>query len=203
MSHRTIALLFAGLVAGTVAVGTAAAQEQDVAAAAPSTPVDPEIGGAVAPLPEHLREGATVMGYRDGSLVMLREGTNMLICLADNPDDDRFHSACYHKDLEPFMARGRALKAEGHERPAIDSIRQAEIEDGALPFPMEPRTLYSLFSEHAFDPETGEVPEAGGLYVVYTPYATEESSGLSAQPARDRPWLMYSGKPWAHVMIGR
>jgi hypothetical protein len=199
MSHRTIALSVAGLVASIAFAGSAVAQEQ--ADAAPT--VDPEIAGAVAPLPDHLRSGAAVMGYRDGMLVMIREGSNMLVCLGDDPDQEGFHTACYHKDLQPFMARGRALKAEGHERPAIDSIRQAEIEDGSLPFPLEPRTLYSLFSQNEFDPALGEAPESGGLYVVYTPYATEESSGLSATPARDRPWLMYAGKPWAHVMIGR
>ena len=43
----------------------------------------------------------------------MREGKNDLICLADNPNDDAFSVACYHKDLEPFMARGRELLAAG------------------------------------------------------------------------------------------
>lgn len=195
MSHRLIALTAAML----LTAGTARAQEEG--AAAPAAPADPEIAGAVAPLPDHLRDGATVMGFRNGALEVIRNGTNMLICVADDPDQEGFHAACYHKDLEPFMARGRALRAEGHERPAIDSARQAEIENGTLAFPKDSRTLYNMFSENEFDPALGEAPESGRLYVVYTPYATEESSGLSATPARDRPWLMYAGKPWAHVMI--
>ncbi len=55
-----------------------------------------------------------VWGY-DASkkLVKLREGTNDMICLASNPDGEQFHVACYHKLLEPFMARGRELRAQG------------------------------------------------------------------------------------------
>ena len=92
MSHRTIALSVAGLVASIAFAGSAVAQEQ--ADAAPT--VDPEIAGAVAPLPDHLRSGAAVMGYRDGHLVMLREGTNGLICLADKADQEGFHAALQH-----------------------------------------------------------------------------------------------------------
>ena len=39
--------------------------------------------------------------------------TNKLICISDDPVKEGFNCVCYHKDLEPFMARGRALKAEG------------------------------------------------------------------------------------------
>ncbi|HSM64226.1 MAG TPA: hypothetical protein VK833_09845, partial [Gillisia sp.] len=41
-----------------------------------------------------------------GEFVTLREGDNQFIVLADNPKQDEFNAACYHKDLEPFMARG-------------------------------------------------------------------------------------------------
>ena len=73
-----------------------------------------QIKGALSAAPEDRREGATVMGYNaDGELVSLREGTNELICLADQPGDDKFRVACYHKSLEPYMVRGRELRAEG------------------------------------------------------------------------------------------
>jgi hypothetical protein len=103
------------------------------------------------------------------------------------------------------MARGRELQAQGvTARPEIDKIRQAEIELGELEFPKGPTTLYSLFAdEGAFNASTGEAEGAGGLYVIYVPYATEESVGVSAVSSRDRPWLMFPGKPWAHIMIVR
>jgi len=171
-------------------------------ACAQEPPTPQQIAGAVSPLPAAMRDGATVLGYRRGKLVALRDGTNEMICLADDPSQAGFHAACYHRDLEPFMARGRALRAEGAERPAIDSVRAAEIESGALAMPREPRALYSLSSKQEFDPAAGIAPESSGLQVVYMPYATEESTGISATPGPG-PWLMFPGKPWAHLMIAR
>jgi hypothetical protein len=193
MVLRTVASVGVA-VAATIAGGlTACAQEPSAAQ---------QIAGAVSPLPESMRDGAAVLGYRRGKLVTLREGTNEMICLADDPGQEGFHAACYHRDLEPFMARGRALRAAGKERPAIDSVREAEIGSGALAMPREPRALYSLSSKQEFDPAAGAAPDASGLQVVYMPYATEESTGISATPGPG-PWLMVPGKPWAHLMIAR
>lgn len=166
-------------------------------------PAARQIAEAVAPLPEGMRDGATVLGYRDGQLVKVREGTNAMICLADRAGDDRFHVACYHKDLDPFMARGRALRAAGKNDAQVDSIRRAEIEAGKLAMPKHATALHSITGPaSAYDAETGTLSaEAGHLHVVYVPYATEETVGISAQPSRDRPWLMDPGTPWAHVMM--
>jgi hypothetical protein len=174
------------------------------AAAAQEKPIDRQIADAVSPLPDTLRPDARVLGYRDGQLEVLRSGSNAMVCLADDPAREGFHVACYHESLEPFMARGRELRAQGVERPQLDSIRLAEIESGSLPMPPGPTALYSLSHDgDAFDP-AGEVSDGvRGLYVIYLPYATEASTGISTVPAADRPWLMFPGKPWAHVMINR
>jgi len=73
-------------------------------------PKDWQIKTAVLAAPEHERENATVMGYTsDGELTTQREGSNDLICPADDPARKGFSVACYHDSLESFMARGRAL----------------------------------------------------------------------------------------------
>ncbi|NIR46426.1 MAG: hypothetical protein GWN99_18445 [Gemmatimonadetes bacterium] len=182
------------LVAVVACAGTAKPQEK---------PEAQQIAEAVAPLPGPLQGGATVYGYRGGELVTLREGSNMMICLADHPGDDNWHVACYHESLEPFMAMGRRLRTEGiTDRSAIDAAREEAIESGELEFPIAPAALYSLTGPpDSFDPTTGAVSGASALYVVYVPYATEESTGISTDPSRGRPWLMFPGKPWAHVMI--
>ena len=65
-------------------------------------------------LPEELRDDATVLGYKDNlELSVIRKGSNPMICLADNPHKEGFSVAAYHKDLDPFMERGRVLKSEG------------------------------------------------------------------------------------------
>ncbi len=172
-------------------------------AIAQDPPADRQITGAVSPLPDSLKPGAAVLGYSQGSLVTLRQGTNAMICVADDPAASGFHAACYHRDLEPFMARGRTLRGAAKSRPEIDSIRFAEIEAGRLSMPEHPAALYSVFLQSEFDPGTGLPADARGLYVIYMPYATEESTGISTVPAPDRPWLMFPGMPWAHVMISR
>jgi len=95
-----------------------------------------QIAGAVSPAPEDLRDGAAVLGYAEGKdMVTLREGKGDLICLADKPGDKRFHAACYFKALEPFMARGRALRAQGIERAKVLETREAEIASGKIAMP--------------------------------------------------------------------
>jgi hypothetical protein len=161
------------------------------------------VKAALAPLPESFRAGATVLGYRDGSAapVMLRQGEGPFICLADNPTDDRFHVACYHRSLEAFMSRGRFLRAEGHTE-RVDSIREAEIRAGTLPMPQHPAALYSLTAPlSGFDAETGEITGAQPLHVVYIPFATVENTGISSTPARNSPWLMFPGTARAHIMF--
>ncbi|GAA5523216.1 hypothetical protein LQ318_15740 [Aliifodinibius salicampi] len=163
-----------------------------------------QISAAVSAAPENLQQEATVLGYdADTTLATLREGTNELICLADDPRDPNFHVACYHNDLEPFMKRGRELREKGMSRKEVDLIRRSEIKSGALPMPEKPMALYSLSgSEGAFDYEAGRIEEAAPRYVIYVPYATEESTGLPAKPvSKGAPWIMEPGTPWAHIMV--
>ncbi|GAB5518495.1 MAG: hypothetical protein RhofKO_07460 [Rhodothermales bacterium] len=166
--------------------------------------MEQQIAAATAPAPEDRREGATVLGYNvDGELVTLREGTNDLLCLADNPSDERLHVVCYQRDLEPFMKRGRELSAEGKNRAESRAQRKAEIEAGTLTIPEQPSALYSLTGElNTYDATTGAIDGASPLYVVYIPYATPETTGLSTSaPGPGAPWIMDAGEPWAHIMI--
>lgn len=159
---------------------------------------------AVLPLPTELRDGATVLRIaKTSELEVLRKGSNDMICLSDDPSDDRFHVACYHKSLDPWMARGRALKGEGMSKPEYDKVRENEIEAGTLAFPDSPASLYSLSgAKESYDYETEKLNGASPLYVVYLPYATESSTGLSTSAvAQGAPWIMNPGKPWAHIMI--
>lgn len=168
----------------------------------PST--EEQIMAAVSPAPADMKDGATVLGYdQNGELITLREGSNELICLADDPNVDRFHVACYFKELEPFMVRGRELRAEGLSREEIQETRKQEIESGELPWPDKPMALYSLSgSENGYDYSSDQLQSASPLYVVYIPFATQESTGLATKPVSEgAPWLMNPGEPWAHIMI--
>jgi hypothetical protein len=160
-----------------------------------------QIASSILAAPTELRDGAAVLGYNpQGQVVKLREGKNELICLATDPGKPRFSAACYHRDLEAYMARGRELAAQKVAGEKSHEIRWKEIADGKLSMPREPRTLYVLTGT-GFDASSGKVTDAYLRWVIYIPYATPESTGLSTKASDSAPWLMYPGKAGAHVMI--
>ena len=170
-------------------------------AAAAVAPAADQIAAAVLAAPQDRRAGAMVLGYDDkGALVTLRPGTNDVVCLADNPTATGFSVACYHKELEPYMARGRELVAKGVKDQESHETRWKEIEAGTLKMPKEPRNL-CVIAGTGFDAAAGTITEGYTRWVIYTPYATPEATGISATPVPGGPWLMYPGKAGAHIMI--
>ncbi len=164
-----------------------------------------QIKTATLPAPEEDKEGAMVYGYdTSGTLVVLREGTNNLVCIADDPSKEGISVACYSKKLEPFMARGRELSAKGLSFEERMKIRGDEIEAGTLKMPEQPSMMYVFFGkEENYDTATGELKDGKYRYVIYTPFATTESTGLPDKPhAPGMPWLMDPGTHRAHIMIG-
>jgi hypothetical protein len=170
-------------------------------AAPPPLRATQQIAAAVVAAPAEMRSDATVLGYgADGQLRPIRSGAGGMICLAPNPAQKEFHVACYHRSLEPFMARGRALRAAGLKGEQVDSARFSEIRTGTLAMPAQPAALYSLFGG-TVDSATGKVTGAKPLFVIYVPGATPQSTGLPATPAEGVPWIMSAGTPRAHIMF--
>jgi hypothetical protein len=185
------------LIASVVATGVQAQTP------APLPPADEQVAAAVLPLPNDLRGGAKVLGYRTaGHLEQLRDGTNGMICLALYVVRTDFHVACYHSDLEPFMARGRELRAQGVTGNAVDSVRFAEISSGKLKMPPH-GALYSLTGpKSTWDATSRTVKGARPLAVVYMPFVTTQNSGVTSVPSQSgTPWLMFPGTAKAHIMI--
>lgn len=181
--------------AALLALLATSAQAQTIAPAAD------QITGAVLPLPKEMREAAGVMGYKTaGKLELLRASKNGMLCLADDPAEEKFHASCYADTMEPFMARGRELRASGTTGAKVDTARFAEVKSGKLKMPTLPAALYQVFADD-FDAKSGAVKNGRQLFVVYVPYATPQSTGLSAAPSSSSPWLMLPGTPKAHIMF--
>ncbi|MCY3929427.1 MAG: hypothetical protein OXG81_14265 [Acidobacteria bacterium] len=194
MQNRTttFAVTIVAMALAGLASPSAAAEPGDAAA---------QLAAAIQAAPDDRRDGARVLGWTDdGKVVELRAGSNDLVCLAARPGDAQWSVACYHESLEPFMARGRELLAQGIEGQERIAIREREIAEGKLPMPREPRTMYVLHGS-GFDAPTGEVSDAYLRWVIYTPYATPESTGLTTRPVPGAPWLMAPGTAGAHIMI--
>lgn len=191
---RTLLILFMATVFGKLSVA--------------QTPVIPskevQISTAVLAAPEGLREKAMVYGYSEkGDFIVLRPGENEMVCLADDPNQAGLNVSCYHKDLEPFMVRGRELKKSGKNNKEVFDIREEEVKSGKLFMPKQPTTLFVYSApDEQFNRTTGEVTGGNLRYVVYIPYATSESTGLPLKPeAPGMPWIMDPGTHRAHIMI--
>lgn len=167
-------------------------------------PADIQIKTAMLAAPEDQRETATVLGYdAQGNFTSLRKGSGNLICIADDPDKEGIRVSCYSKKLEPFIARGRELAAEGISEMEKREIRQREVESGKLQMPDAPSMMY-IFSGSAenYDTATGELKDGHFRYVIYIPYANAESTGLPEKPfAPGMPWIMDPGTHRAHIMV--
>ena len=168
-------------------------------------PNEIQIKTAVLPAPDEKKDGAMVYGYNSsGELVVLRKGTNNLVCIGDNPSKDGINVACYSKKLEPFMARGRELSAKDLSGEEREKIRAKEVASGKIKMPKEPSMMYVYYGKSEdYDVTTGELQNGKFRYVIYTPFATTESTGLPDKPhAPGMPWLMDPGTHRAHIMVG-
>ncbi len=161
--------------------------------------IDVQIQQAILALPEEFRDDATVLGYKDESeLSVIRKGNNTMICLADNPQKEGFNVAGYHKDLEPFMKRGRILKKEGKSSKEIFELRGKEVESGKIKI-LGGSILYVVSGKYN---EQGQPTDLYQRFVVYIPFATAESTGLALSPSYPGgPWIMNPGTHRAHIMI--
>jgi len=163
---------------------------------------DNQIKVAVLAAPADQRDGVMVLGYNTkGELGVLRNGSNEMVCLADDPKQKGINVSCYHKDLEPFMARGRELKTQGKSFQEVFDIREAEVKSGKLMMPKHPTTLF-VFTADEWDQVSGNTKNNYLRSVIYIPYATAESTGLPIKPiGPGLPWIMDPGTHRAHIMI--
>jgi hypothetical protein len=188
---------FAG---GALFVWAAAGAQAAVAQGTGLPTKDQQVAAAVQAAPEDMRAAATVMGFdARGALVVLRQGTNDVICLADDPARDGFEVACHHESVEPYIARGRELRAQGVTGPSLNETRWKEMQEGKLAVPANGASNYILTG--TYDAATGEIRDAYLRWVVYTPFATPASTGLTTRGGESAPWLMFPGTPGSHIMI--
>ncbi len=159
-----------------------------------------QIKTAVLAAPAEFQKEAKVYGYdSEGKFTTLREGTNAYICLADDPMKEGFSAAAYHKNLDPFMARGRELKTAGKKFKEIFDIREEEVKAGTLKMP--DKATLCVFTG-TINPDSKEIEDTYVRYVFYIPFATAATTGLPTTPTPPgHAWLMDPGTHRAHIMI--
>jgi hypothetical protein len=163
-----------------------------------------QIKTALLACPEESRAKAMIYGYSStGEFIVLRKGENEMVCIADDPNQPGLSVACYHKSLDPFMARGRELKKEKKSYQERFDIRDQEVKSGKLIMPKQPTTLFVFTADkEKYNPATGDVQDGYLRSVVYIPFATADSTGLPTKPmGAGLPWIMDAGTYRAHIMI--
>ena len=174
-------------------------------AAQTPSPSSQAIGGALLPLPDPLRGGATVV--RLDALFrpeVLRMGTNGMVCIADAPDDDQFDVRCYRDTFIHVVYRAFQL-GYAVSGPKVD----AEVRSGALTLPREPTAGYRCLGPIAgYDAQRQSVDSRIECWQsIHFPFRTAVELGLPDEHVipesqqRQVPYVMSSGNYWAHVMI--
>ena len=177
-----------------------------IAQAPQAPPASWQIAAAVLPLPEVMREHATVLGYApDLSLVTLRQGSNRMVCTASRPGNEEFDVRCYHESFMPVVRRLRDLHSQGVKQAEIDRIINAEVKAKKLAIPDHPTAGYRMLGPiSAYQPATNAVgKEIQSWQSVHFPYKTAAEIGLpeEGQVTGTMPYVMASGTFWSHVMI--
>ena len=145
-----------------------------------------------------------MLGYdAQGAVVTLRKGIERdRLPRRRSARQEPSAVSCYHKDLEPFMARGRELggaRREGHRtrRAALEGDRGRQAHHAArAAFAPRPHCERLRPRDRPGD------RRAYVRWVVYTPFATPETTGLPVAPVPGGPVADVSrGRPSAHIMI--
>jgi hypothetical protein len=164
-----------------------------------------EIAGATTPLPESLRSGAGVVRLDSANQpVLLRKAANGIVCIADKPGDDQFDVRCYQEDFIPVVYRAFQL-GYSVSGPKVE----AEIKEGKLHLSNQPAAGYRcLGPATGYDASTNKInAQIRCWQSIHFPFRTAQEIGfpdMSEVPEglRDSiPFVMASGKYWAHVMI--
>ena len=175
-----------------------------IAAAQAPASTSQTIAGAVLPLPEHLRAGASVVRVDASSHIdTLRHGTNGMTCIADPPNDDRFDVRCYRDTFIPVVYRAFYFK------PIDNRALAAEIKSGKFKLSPEPTAGYRCEGPiSAYDAARNTVSaEMECWQSVHFPFKTAAEVGFPEEAdvpealQKEIPYVMTSGSFWSHVMI--
>ena len=161
--------------------------------------VDNPITQATLPLPDDLRDGASVVEFDPdtGERRVLRQGTNMIECQPRNPQTG--FTRCYHERQSAERALMAKLSAVGKSAEECGAAVAAGRESGELP-----PAVFGALDYRFYD----EDDRLRLLWILRLPNAMSENLGMPTGSQRDSslagrglPWMMREGTPQAHLMI--
>lgn len=188
----------AGLTVVALAVLLGACQKKEEPAPQAAAPVGPAPGtaewkmeDAMNAAPRAIGSGATLMEWGatpTAQPTQLRAGTNGWTCFADNPETPGDDPMCFDA---AFAAWATAWMA--HKPPRITAFGVSYMLKGGSdasntdPFKMKP--------------DSGQAWVDTGPHVMVVVPDVRALRGLSTDPKNGGPYVMWSGTPYAHVMV--
>jgi len=160
--------------------------------------IDDPIEQALLPLPDSLKDGATVVSYdtESGERNVLRDGTSVIECQTRDPVSA--FTRCYHELRGPEFDMRAKLTAQGMPNDEIGAQVDAARAAGTIP----PRPFALDYRVYEDDDRIKY------LWILRMPGTMSENLGLSTASQRDSslagqglPWMMREGTPNAHLMI--
>lgn len=165
-------------------------QEAQAAMPEPGTP-EWKIASAISAAPPELAPGATVMDWAaepGGAMAELRKGTNGWTCMPDIPTTPGNDPMCLDEAFLNWAA-------------AWMSKTQPNVGGVGFGYMLQGGTDASNTDPYATEPRPGETWVKSGphiMVVVPDPAALE---GISSDPESGGPFVMFTGTPYAHVMV--
>lgn len=161
------------------------AKTAEAAKASPSDPIESAMRAAPATI---AKEAAVMMANPDGTMKMLREGTNGFTCMPDNPNTP---------GQDPMCMDSNALKwAEawiGKKPPPPNNV--------GLMYMLAGGSDASNTDPYGTKPADGKWVETGPHVMVVGAESLNKLYPAGEKPDTTKPYVMFGGTPYAHMMI--
>ena len=158
------------------------------------TPDNPSIERALAAAPRQMRDGATVIKWKDDlTYETLRKGTNQLVCYdrSGEPGRQPFAVQCTTKNNLNRVAQNRKFEAMTDKAAKQAGLDAAEA-DGSRVKPE--------YGSIWLDMNGPDQAHARIHTTIAVPGATSKSTGLPETPTQGGAWIMNAGTSTAHIM---
>ena len=164
---------------------------------APPAPTDQEmIDRSVLAGPANARAAAMVVKWAaDGSRVVLRPGTNGLVCWDQSvwPHQRPFSAHCTSVANLPRVDQNREFYMKAPNGKEAEALVQAAEKAGMRKAPEFGSGYYGLVGN--------DQATARGHVTIAVPFATAETLKLSPKPIASGAWIMDAGTSGAHIMV--
>ncbi|MEO5774664.1 MAG: hypothetical protein ABIQ32_11180 [Sphingomicrobium sp.] len=147
------------------------------------------IQSAMAAAPESIGRDATIVqAGADGSMKTLRAGNNGWTCMPDNPQTPGNDPMCMDANAMNWAAAWM-----GHKTPPANSV--------GLMYMLKGGSDASNTDPYGQKPADGKWVDTGPHVMVVGAESLNKLYPASASPDTSKPYVMFGGTPYAHVMV--